>query len=106
MDELVVFLMREFGWELEYTTKLVQTLPVKKLNALVKEVQYQKSVEDYQTATNFAMIIANWASAQSKNKNYKVIDFIGKPPNRTGESGTGLRELAQKEGIIMPSKGG
>ena len=82
MDEIVVFLMRQFGWTLEYTTNLVSTLEIGKLNALIKEVQYQKKLDDYNLASNFAMLIANWASAQG-NRRYQIKDFIGKPPKRT-----------------------
>ena len=102
MNELIVFLMREFNWTFEYTQTLVRTLPVKKLNALVKEIRYQKALEDYRTAANFAMIIANWASAQGKRK-YDVSEFIGQPPSRDkGEKSTDLYSLAEKEGIKMP----
>ena len=106
MDELVVFLMREFGWTLEYTTNLVLTLPLKKLNALIEELKYQKAAENYQIASNFAMIISNWASARSKNKRYKITDFIGEPPRRGSlVEGTGLTEAAHKVGIILPKEG-
>lgn len=81
MDELVVFLMRQFGWSLEYTTDLVRNLEIGKLNTLVAEVKYQKAVEDYDRASNFAMAIANWASAQGKRK-YRIKDFIGPRPRR------------------------
>ena len=106
MDELIVFLMREFGWTLEYTQNLAKTLPLKKLNALIAEVKFQKSVDDYQLASNFAMVIANWASAQTKGKRYKVTDFIGQPPNREApKKYPSLTEVAEKQGIKLP-KGG
>ena len=103
MNDLIVLLMREFGWTLEYTTHLVGTLPIKKLNALIKELKYQKAVENYQIASNFAMIIASWASAQSK-RTYRVSDFIGQPPSRNGKKDD-LYDKAEKAGIRMP-KGG
>lgn len=81
MDEVVVFLMRQFGWTLEYTVDLVKTLETGKLNALIKEVQYQKALDDYATASNFAMAVATWASAQGRRR-YKVADFIGRKPRR------------------------
>ena len=104
-NSLVVFLMREFGWTLEYTVGLVKTLPVKKLNALITEIQYQKAIEDYKVASNFAMIIANWASAQGKRR-YKVSDFIGKPPEpRQVEPQPSLEDVAKQAGILMPEGG-
>ena len=106
MDELIVFLMREFGWSLEYTVGLVKTLPVKKLNTLIAELTYQRAVEDYQIASNFAMIIANWASAQTKGRKYKVTDFIGQPPQRTETiKQPSLQEVAEEQGIKMPKEG-
>ena len=106
MDEFVVFLMREFGWSLEYTVGLVKTLPTKKLNALMAELQYQRATENYRIASNSAMIIANWARAQPKGRNYKVSDFIGHPPRRVGaKAEPTLRDVAEKQGIIMPKEG-
>ena len=105
MDELVIFLMREFGWTLEYTIGLVKTLPVKKLNALINELKYQKAEEDYQIASNSAMVISIWASAQGKRR-YKVSDFIGQPPSRNGKGETkGLNKAAEKAGIKLPKEG-
>lgn len=105
IDELIVFLMRSFpGWTLEYTTNLVLNLPIKKLNALTEELRFQKAMEDYQIASNFAMIISNWASSKSRGRKYKITDFIGEPPSRSGKTGA-LTEAAEKQGIIMP-KGG
>lgn len=82
MDEVVVFLMRQFRWTLEYTVHLVTTLETGRLNTLIKEVQYQKALDDYAMACNFGMLIANWASAQGKRK-YTVRQFIGNKPRRT-----------------------
>jgi len=101
MDELIVFLMRRFGWTLDYTVELVNTLPVQKLQALIKEAKFQEVTEDYKTARNFAMVLANWASAQGKKK-YKITDFIGGPPKREDHKEPDLKEMAMRKGIIMP----
>jgi len=94
MDELVVFLMREFGWSLEYTINLVQTLPVKKLNALVRELRYQKAMDDYKQAANTAMIVACLASSKQRRRSVK--DIIGQPPRRTdGKETSQLRKAAE-----------
>lgn len=100
-DEIIVFLILKTGWTLEYTTNLVKTLPLKKLNKLVQEIQFQQSIEDYKTASNFAMLLANWASAQGKRK-YKITDFIGQAPRKSRENT--LVEAAEKEGIIIPKE--
>ena len=104
MDELIVLFMRRFGWTLEYTVNLVNTLPLNKLQVLIKEVKFQKALEDYEVARNFAMVIANWASAQGK-KRYRISDFIGSPPRRDDYKEPDLREIARQKGIILPEGG-
>ena len=102
MDELVVFLIRELGWSLEYTVELVKTLPIKKLNALIEELKYQKDIENYQIASNFAMVLSNWASSKGK-RSYSISDFIGQPPTRGKKDD--LLGAAEREGIILPKEG-
>ncbi len=98
-DEIIVFLMREFSWTLEYTVNLVKTLPIKKLNTLISEIQYQKALEDYKTASNFALIVSTLAST-SKRK-YKITDIIGHPPKRAVQENV-LSKAAKREGIRLP----
>jgi len=100
-NEIVVLLMREFGWTLEYTVGLVRKLPIKKLNALIEELNYQKRVEQYNISSNFAMCLANWATSRSKNKRYRVTDFIGPPPQR---SKSPIEEAARKAGVKLPKE--
>lgn len=104
MDELIVFLMHYFGWTLEYTTELVNSLPLDKLQSLIIEAKYQKAEDDYRAARNFAMVLANWATAQGKKK-YRIEDFVGSPPKRDGQQPPDLREVASSQGIRVP-KGG
>ncbi len=101
MDEIVVFLMREFGWTLEYATNLAKKLPLKKLNVLIDETKYQKSVDEYNLAANFALIISVWLNSQTKGRKYKITDFIGQYPQRKGQENI-LEKAAKKEGIILP----
>lgn len=98
MDELIIFIIRETGWTLDYTTELVKNLPIKKLNAFIKELQYQKSLEDYKIASNFALIVATMAS--SSKRKYKVTDIIGRPPQREVKKDV-LTDAAKREGIIL-----
>ena len=100
MDELIIFLMREFSWSLEYTVKLVGTLPTNKLNELVEELKYQKELDDYKLAAHFAMLISNWASSQGK-RNYKIADFIGQAPQRKQKE-TSIWSMAKQKGIRIP----
>lgn len=101
MDEIIVFFMREFGWSLEYTTNLVKTLPIKRLNALIEEVRYQKAMEDYRQASCSAMIVACLVSDKAHRRNVK--DIIGYPPQRR-VSKKKLSTIAQKQGINIPKE--
>jgi len=103
MDELVVFLMREFGWSLEYTVNLVQTLPIKKLNALVRELRYQKAMDDYKQAANAAMVVACLSSSKQRRRSAK--DIIGQPPRRIdSKETTQLRKAAEEQNIKLPKE--
>lgn len=102
MDEIIVFLMREYKWSLEYTQNLVLMLPLDKLTALIRETVYQKSIDEYRMASHFAMVIANFGS--TKQKKLKVTDIIGQPPKRQVKPER-LFEAAERQGIKLP-KGG
>lgn len=101
MDEIIVFLMREFGWEYEYTRDLVKSLPIAQLNALIEETQFQKSVDDYRQASYSAMIVVALVSSPKHRK--RVTDIIGRPPQRKG--GPTLEQVAKKKGIKLPEGG-
>ncbi len=79
IDQTVVYLMRIYHWSLEYTTALVQRLPLRKLNKLISETQAQERKARYEEASNFAMICAVLVNLQSKDKR-SIEDFIGRPP--------------------------
>jgi hypothetical protein len=98
MDELIVYLCLVCHWTFEYSCKFVRETNVKKLNAFVEELQYQKAVEDYRQAANFAVIVATLAS--SKQRKYKVQDIIGQPPARKVEPSE-LKQAADKAGIKL-----
>ena len=101
IDELIVFLMREFGWTLEYTRKLVKKLPISQLNALIAETKYQKDMEDYQLRATIISAAINPHTKHPKS----VKDIIGDPPTRSGKAeARGLERAAQKEGIILPKE--
>jgi hypothetical protein len=81
IDDLVTYLIRHTGWSLEY----IGELEIDTANALFQEIQWQQSLVDYDNASMFAMVIANWASAQTKNRRFKITDFIGDRPSRSQE---------------------
>lgn len=99
MDELICWLILRTGWTFEYTTNLVETLPVKKLNVLVDEMTYQKAMEDYKSLCNAALIVSTLVS--SKNRRYKISEIAGIPPKRKKEPEK-IRVAAQKAGIKIP----
>ena len=98
MDELIVWLCLVLHWPYEESLKFVRQTPIKKLNAFVEELQYQKAVEDYRQASNFAVIVCTLAS--SKQRKYKVQDIIGHPPARKIEPNE-LKQAAEKAGIKL-----
>lgn len=98
MDELIVFIIRETGWTFGETLRFVMETPIKKLNAFIDELLYQKAVDDYKLAANFAVIVATLAS--SKQRKYKVTDIIGQPPTRKVEPDK-LKKAADKAGIKL-----
>ncbi len=78
-DSIVVYLMRIYKWEYDYTVNLVRTLPQRKLNILLAETYKQEASAFYQQAELFAMVCAVTVNLQSKEK-YTVQDFIGAHP--------------------------
>lgn len=80
LDEIIVYLMRVYKWPLEYTRNLVRTMPVKDLNILIAETDYQERMATYQQSYNFALILS--AICSSDKRKYKPSDFIGKQPER------------------------
>jgi len=75
-ERLVTLLVRETGWSLEY----VLGMPVTTARRLYQHLSYQRAIDTYSTASNFAMMLANYFSAHSKSRRFKVSDFIGQPP--------------------------
>ena len=98
MDELIVWLCLVLGWTFPDAKQFVTETPIKKLNKFVEELQYQKAVDDYKLAANFAVIVATLAS--SKQRKYKVTDIIGQPPARKIEPSE-LKQAADKAGIKL-----
>lgn len=79
LNELMVFIIRQTGWSLEY----IRAIPFAQLQALEAELRYQKALDNYQRTADFAMVIANWASAQGKRK-FSMTDFMDEIPKRGG----------------------
>jgi hypothetical protein len=86
--ELITFIIRQTGWHLEY----VKSLPVHEALELVGELRFQKSVDDYNAAVNFAMAVRG------------VREFLNKPPQREQRSETDIWTIAEKAGIKIPGQ--
>lgn len=100
MDSVIVYLIRQTGWSLEYATDLVRDLPAEKLNALLTEMSYQQACDDYKLACNSAMIIATWVNANSRRR-YSLSHFVGYPPRREEEQNR-LKAATKLAGIKTP----
>ena len=106
IDETVIFLMREYKWEYEYTVDLVMNLSVEKLNKLIEETLFQKKIDRYEFLKGFAMICATLANMNRKKstRRVEIKDFIGKFPERE-KVPENIRDLAEKSGIEIPQEG-
>ena len=94
-NELIVFVIRETGWSLEY----IRQIPYAQLTILVSELSHQKAVDVYNRNHPLGIIAAILAS--DANHKRRAEDFIGRPPQRKGK-GDDLWEQAKKEGIKIP----
>ena len=95
--------MREFSWTYEYARDLVKKLPITQLNALIRETQYQKAIDDYRQASYAAMIVVALVSDKKHRKT--VRDIIGDPPKREGEAEKyTLEKAARKQRIELPKE--
>jgi len=101
IDQLIVYLCFVLHWTFPEACQFVKETPLKKVKAFIKELEYLKSLEDYQIASNFAGIIATMGSSQ-KHK-YRVPDIIGQPPRREGYQDE-LYQAAQKANIKLPEE--
>ena len=93
-NELIVFVIRETGWSLEYIRKI----PFEQLSILVSELSYQKAVDVYNRNHPLGIIAAILAS--DTNHKRRPEDFIGRPPERKRKGD--LWKQAEKEGIKLP----
>ena len=92
-SELIAFLARHTGWTLEY----IGQLPVRVALRLYAEIKHQRDIEEYRTATYFAMCICTWANAVSKSR-HKMSDFIGREPPEIQHKG--VTALVTKDKIF------
>ena len=101
--EGVVYLLRKTS----LTRSEIGKLRPEQLNAILKEVAFQESIEQYQHAHSVASLLAaiyNTIPRKSK-KALTAKDFLsGEPPQREYKPRASLETLAEKKGIKLPSK--
>ena len=78
INETIVLIARETGWTLEY----IRSLKLSEVNQLIKEIRYQRSVEEWKMMRAVALAVASWASSQQKGRRYRPEDFCGECPKR------------------------
>jgi hypothetical protein len=103
VDETIVYLCLTLGWTFPESVRFVKETPLKKVRLFVKELQYQKAVEDYRMSQNFAMALTTWANAQKKGNHFTAKDFIGSHPQRD-DSQEQLSKAIKKAGIKLPEE--
>jgi hypothetical protein len=103
--EVICYLLRKTS----LTRTEIGKLNPEQLNAIVKEVYYQESCEEYSRTYEIASLLAaiyNTIPQKAGHKALTAKDFISsEPPSREGKRpDTNVEILAQKKGIILPSK--
>ena len=103
--ESICYLLRKTS----LTRTEIGKLKPEQLQAIVKEVYYQESIDEYRKQHGIASILAaiyNTIPQKAGHKPLTAKDFLsGDMPTREGKKvDSELDILAQKKGIILPSK--
>ena len=102
--EAIVYLLRKTS----LTRTEIGKLKPEQLNAIVKEVSFQESVEEYRKQHATASILAaiyNTIPRKRGSRVLKASDFLtGEMPTREVKRQETLETLAEKRGIKLPSK--
>ena len=103
--EVICYLLRKTS----LTRSEIGKLKPDQLNAIVKEVYFQESVDEYRKAHAIASILAAIYNTIPQKPGHKALmakDFLnGDMPTREGKRpDTNVEILAKQKGIILPSK--
>jgi hypothetical protein len=103
--EAIVYLLRKTS----LTRTEIGKLKPDQLQAIVKEVYYQESVDEYRKAHSIASILAAIYNTIPRKAGHKALtakDFLdGDMPTRDGKRpDSNVEILAKQKGIILPSK--
>lgn len=104
--EMIVLLIRETGWDYEYTKDFVENTPLRELKAFFEELTYQREVDNYRRLEGLAMVAREVRNSvpRKRGKTYQVRDFIGDIPVRK-KVPEKIRKAAEKAGIEIPKEG-
>jgi len=103
--EAIVYLLRKTS----LTRTEIGKLKPDQLQAIVKEVYYQESVDEYRKMHSVASILAAIYNTIPQKPGHKALtakDFLsGDMPTREGKRpDSNIEILAKQKGIILPSK--
>jgi len=103
--EAICYLLRKTS----LTRSEIGKLKPDQLQAIVKEVYYQESVDEYRKMHSVASILAAIYNTIPQKPGHKALtakDFLtGDMPSREGKRpDTNVEILAKQKGIILPSK--
>ena len=103
-SEAIVYLLRKTNLTLESIGKLSPG----QFNEIIKEVNYQESVDIYREQHSVASLLAaiyNTIPRQRGSKTYKASDFLkGDMPERNPKPQDSLDKLAGDRGVQLPTK--
>jgi len=102
--EAIVYLLRKTS----LTRSEIGKLKPDQLNAIIKEVYFQESVDEYRKMYSVASILAaiyNTIPRKSGHKALTAKDFLsGDMPTKDKRPDTNIEILAKQKGIILPNK--
>ena len=102
-NEAIVYLLRKTS----LTRSEIGKLKPDQFNALIKEVYFQESIEDYRNQHSVASILAaiyNTIPRKRGSKVFKASDFLsGESPTRNKPQDE-LEQLASKHNVKLPTK--
>jgi len=102
--ESIVYLLRKTS----LTRSEIGKLKLDQLNAIIKEVAFQESVEEYRKQHGLATILAaiyNTIPRKRGSQALKAKDFLsGEMPTREVKRQDTLETLAEKRGIKLPKE--
>ena len=103
-NEAIVYLLRKTS----LTRSEIGKLKPDQFNALIKEVSYQESIDEYRKQHSVASILAaiyNTIPRKRGSKVFKASDFLrGDAPERNPMPQDSIDEMAKQRGIKLPSK--